>query len=56
LARVARWYILKPKIPFWQILEGLEMEDVGIFMTIWYILRPTGKVYGHLVQFWGILV
>jgi hypothetical protein len=46
--RVARWYIFRPKIPFW-VHFGVVMEDVGIFMTIWYILRPIGKVYGHLV-------
>jgi hypothetical protein len=34
-SRVARWYIFKPKIT---ILEGLALEDVGIF-------------YGHLVYF-----
>jgi hypothetical protein len=25
-----------------QILEGLAMKDVGIFMAIWSILRPSG--------------
>jgi hypothetical protein len=37
-SRVARWYIFKPKIT---ILEGLALEDVGIF-------------YGHLVYFTAI--
>jgi hypothetical protein len=27
------------------------MENVGIFMTIWSILRPIGIFYGHLVYF-----
>jgi hypothetical protein len=27
------------------------MENVGIFMTIWNILRPFGTFYGNLVQF-----
>jgi hypothetical protein len=48
--RVAKWYISKPKIPFWvNLSEGLAMEDVGIFyghlvyfMAIWYILWPFG--------------
>jgi hypothetical protein len=41
---------------FGQILEYLGMEDVGIFYdhleyftAIWYILRPFGIFYGHLV-------
>jgi hypothetical protein len=38
------------------ILNGLEMENVGIFydhlvyyMAIWYNLWPFGIIYGHLV-------
>jgi hypothetical protein len=27
------------------------MENIGIFMTIWNILRPFGKFYGNLVLF-----
>jgi hypothetical protein len=46
--RVARWFIFKPKNPN---LGGPGMENVGIFMTIWNILRPFGKFYGNLVQF-----
>jgi hypothetical protein len=38
-ARVARWLILRPKIP---ILEGLGMENVGIF-------TPFGIIFDHLV-------
>jgi hypothetical protein len=29
--RVARWYIFIPKIPIWENLDGLGMENVGIF-------------------------
>jgi hypothetical protein len=29
------------------IWEGLGMENVGIFMTIWNILRPFGKFFGN---------
>jgi hypothetical protein len=38
------------------------MQDVGIFMAIWYILRPFGSICGHLVYlrpfgiFYGYLV
>jgi hypothetical protein len=46
LTRVARWYIFKPKIPIWVILEGLEMEMVGIFYGP---LQPLGTFYGLLV-------
>jgi hypothetical protein len=56
--RVASWYIFKPKIPIWVILEGLAMEDVGTFyghlvyfVVIWYILLPFGKFYGYLLTF-----
>jgi hypothetical protein len=31
LARVARWFILRPKIPIWVHLGGLGIEKVGIF-------------------------
>jgi hypothetical protein len=33
-SRVARWYIFKPKIPTWVILEGLEIEKVGVLLAI----------------------
>jgi hypothetical protein len=36
---------------FGQILKGLEMGDVEIFMTILSILRPNKIFYGHLVHF-----
>jgi hypothetical protein len=45
------------KSQFEYMLEGLEMENVGIFyghleysIAIWYILRP----FGHLVALWYI--
>jgi hypothetical protein len=37
------------KSHFGYILEGLGMENVGIFITIWNILWPFGKFYGSLV-------
>jgi hypothetical protein len=44
------------KSRLFQILEGLAMEDVGIFYdhfvyftAKWYILWPFGAVCGHLV-------
>jgi hypothetical protein len=50
--RVARWYISKPKIQIWVILEGLAMEEVDIsyghlvyFNVIWYFLWPFGIFY-----------
>jgi hypothetical protein len=39
--RVARWYIFIPKMPFLMYLEGLAMENSGIF-------------YGRLVYFMNI--
>jgi hypothetical protein len=69
-ARVARWYILKLKIP---ILQGLGKGKVGIhilwpfcifyghlvyFMAIWYILWPFGNLvaiqYSSPPAFWYI--
>jgi hypothetical protein len=44
--RVARWFILRPKIP---IPVYFGMEYVGIFMAIWYVLQPFGKFHGPLV-------
>jgi hypothetical protein len=58
-------YFQNQKSLFYKILEGLAVEDVGIFyghlvyfMAIWYILWPFGIFYGHLVYFvaiWYIL-
>jgi hypothetical protein len=39
------------KIPIWVYFGGPGIETFGIFMTIWNILRPFGKVYGSLVLF-----
>jgi hypothetical protein len=42
------------KSQFGKILEGLAMEDVGIFMTFLSILWPNGSFNGHLVHFVAI--
>jgi hypothetical protein len=39
------------KSQFGSILEGLGMENVGMFVTIWNILRPFGIICGSLVYF-----
>jgi hypothetical protein len=39
------------KYQFGQILEGIGMENVGIFMVIWNILKPYGKFQSYLVYF-----
>jgi hypothetical protein len=46
------------KSQFGHILEGLALEDVGMFYgllayfaAIWYVVRPFGVFYGHLVYF-----
>jgi hypothetical protein len=44
---IARWYILKPKIPVWVNFRG---PWNGHFMAIWSILRQFGEFYGHLVM------
>jgi hypothetical protein len=44
-------YFRTKKSQFGYILEGLGVENFGIFMTIWNILRPFGKFYGSLVLF-----
>jgi hypothetical protein len=41
--RVARWCISKPKIPIWVNIGG------PCNGRCWFILRPFGKFYGHLV-------
>jgi hypothetical protein len=48
------------KSRFGVILDGLAMEDVGIFCghlvsftAIWYILKPFGLFYGYLLYFSG---
>jgi hypothetical protein len=60
VARVARWYIFKPKLQIWLVLEeGLVMEDVGLFYghlvyftAIWYILLT----FGLFSAIWYILL
>jgi hypothetical protein len=56
---VARWFVYKPKkYQFGQFLEGVEMEDVGIFLAVRSILWPSGIFYGFLVYLkvnWYIL-
>jgi hypothetical protein len=54
--QVARWFVCKSKI---KILEGLEMENVGIIYdhleylkAIWYTLWPFGIFSGYLVHFY----
>jgi hypothetical protein len=42
------------KSQFGLILEGLAMQDVGIFMAIWSVFRPFGRFSGHLVYFVAI--
>jgi hypothetical protein len=44
-------YFQTKKSKFGYILDGLGMGNVGIFMTIWNILRPFGIFYGNLLQF-----
>jgi hypothetical protein len=36
------------KYQFGYILEGLGMENIGIFMTTWNILQPFGRCYSNL--------
>jgi hypothetical protein len=50
-ARVARWYIFRPKIPIWVNFRGTrELKMLVYFMVIGHILRPFGVFYGHLVK------
>jgi hypothetical protein len=62
-SRIARWFILKPKISTYLGLfcRALEWKNVGIvyvhlvsFMSIWYHLCPFGIIYVHLVSFMSI--
>jgi hypothetical protein len=68
--RVARWYIFKPKSPFWVNLRafcnelccfltnGIFYGLLEYFMTIWYILWQCGIFCGNLVYFsafWYVL-
>jgi hypothetical protein len=45
--RVARWHIFKPKFPIWVNFGG-PWNGKG-----WYVIRPFGIYYGHLVYFYG---
>jgi hypothetical protein len=38
VVRVARWFIFKPKIPIWVILEGLGLENADICHGHWKYL------------------
>jgi hypothetical protein len=37
------------KIQFWYILADLGMETFVYFMGVWYIVRPFGILFVHLV-------
>jgi hypothetical protein len=60
--RVARWYILKPKIPLWVNFGGpwngkrlVHIHILGhleYITAIWYILCSFGIFYVHLVIKW----
>jgi hypothetical protein len=59
MARVAGWFIFKPKNPklgkLWRVLL---LKILVYFKTIWCILRPFEIFYGRLVYFvviWHIL-
>jgi hypothetical protein len=63
LPRVARWFILKPKIPVKVSFGGLLIENVDIFFghlefftNIRDILKPFGTFCVHLVHFVLFLV
>jgi hypothetical protein len=50
--RVARWYILRPKIAIWVNFGGsCNGRCWYILWTFWYILRTFDIFYGHLVNF-----
>jgi hypothetical protein len=46
--RVARWFILIPKIPIWVNFGGPWNGKC------WYVFWPFGIFYGHLVQFMAV--
>jgi hypothetical protein len=63
-ARVARWFVFKPKIPIWEKISGSWIGScryilwtfgtfyghLGYFMTIWYIVCSFGTVFPVLVS------
>jgi hypothetical protein len=50
LGKVARWFIFKPKIPFFGNFGGTWNEKMLVYsLAIWSKLRPFGTFYGHLV-------
>jgi hypothetical protein len=56
--RVARWYIFKQKSKFWEILEGIAMEEVGIFYVhlLYFMVIFSGYLVYFMVIFSGYLV
>jgi hypothetical protein len=46
--RVARWFILRPKFPIWVYFGGPWKGKC------WYILRPFGIIYDHLVKYMAV--
>jgi hypothetical protein len=52
--RVARWFILNPKIPSFCVNFGSLVCNGRCCYVLWYILRPIGKFYGHSVHFVAI--
>jgi hypothetical protein len=53
-SRVARWFILRPKIPIWR---ALKWKMLVYFTARWYNVWPIGIIYGSWYSLWscGIL-
>jgi hypothetical protein len=49
---VARWYIFKPKIPFWVNFSGACNGNVGLLYGSLVYFGPFDTFYAHLVYFW----
>jgi hypothetical protein len=54
-ARVARWFLFKPKIPIWANFGGpyIDWKMLVYFMVIRDISWPFSICYGNLVMLWS---
>jgi hypothetical protein len=55
MARVARWYFFKPKIPIRVNFGGpyVEWKMLAYFWVIWNVSQPLGIFYGRFVMLWS---
>jgi hypothetical protein len=48
-------YFLAKEFQFGSVLQGLEVEHVGLFYGHLEYIKAVGIFYGHMVKCWGLV-